>query len=98
MVTHILLVKNNRYLILVNKPKAWQFNLPANSGINRKDNILIKEVDNNNVPTGKEKRGVVEYINASVDVSFLNGDILYYICPVLEGVGDLTIGGTFIIN
>lgn len=97
MTLHTVIVKHDRFIILSKNPTAWQIILSKTLNIKRKDQILIKEVDSFNNPTGNEKRGEVYYINCGVDIVFNNGLELYYICPVLIGVGDLTIDGTFII-
>lgn len=98
MTLHLIDVKVDRFKILSKKPNAWQLILPNDMIVNRDDQILIREVDSFGMSTGNEKKGIVFFIDSGVDTTFLNFHKLYYICPVLVGVGDLTIGGTFVIN
>jgi hypothetical protein len=71
-------VKINVFSFLSGSPRAWQLLFESSVVISKNDVVKLVEVDNDNVPTGAFKEGVVIFLNTEVsNVLFENYKLIY---------------------
>lgn len=83
---------------LIRSPKAWQVVGLKSWGLVRFDEIKYIEIDNDNVPTGRERIGVVFYVSSG-DIYVNNGSSTLYYCQDIQTiVGEAILGKSLIIG
>jgi predicted metalloprotease len=74
-------VKSNVFSFLSGAPKAWQLLFESSVVIAKNDIVKLIEVDNDNVPTGATKEGVVIFLNTEVSSVLFENYKLVYVRP-----------------
>lgn len=90
--------KINQYEALIRRPFAWEVLGLKSWGLIKGDCIRYVEVDSLNVPTGREKIGVVKF-NYCSDEGYKNKDLTIYYCDkIQEGLGNAIVGVSLIVG
>lgn len=95
--TYSIEIKENQFILLMDKPFSWQVLIPINTGLLRGGMIKYIEVDSLNIATGRELIGIIKFIGSG-DMVVNDGNSEYAYCEkVSEGIGMARIGDTFIV-
>ena len=87
-----------QFSALIRKPKAWQVLGLKSWGLVRFDEIKYIEVDTFDVPTGRERIGVIFYVGSGDLVLDKGLSTLYYCQDIQSVVGEAVIGRSLIIS
>lgn len=88
----------DQYKALIRRPFAWEVLGLKSWGLKKNDVIKYIEVDSMNVPTGREKLGVVKFIGSNEVVYKSKLLTVYYCDKIQEPVGSAVIGVSFIVD
>ncbi len=83
---------------LIRSPKAWQVLGLISWGLVRGDEIKYVEVDSEDVPTGRERIGVVFYVTVG-DLLINSGTTTFYYCQDIQiGLDEAILGRSLIVG
>ncbi len=98
MIQQILQASIGQFNALIRSPKAWQVSGLKSWGLVRFDEIKYVEVDSDNIPTGRERIGVVFYVSSG-DIYVNNGTSTLYYCQDIQTIiGEAILGQSLIIG
>lgn len=98
MVQQVINAKTDQFEALIRSPKAWQVVGLKSWGLVKKDEIRYIEVDTFDVPTGRERVGVVFYVGSG-DLEINKGvSTLYYCQDIQTIIGEAIVGRSLIIG
>jgi len=87
-----------QFTALIGRPKAWQVLGLKTWGLVRGDEIKYIEVDGSEVPTGRERIGVVFYVGSG-DLEINEGSSTLYYCQDIQTiVGEAIVGKSLIVG
>ena len=98
MAQQVINAKVNQFEALIRSPKAWRVLGLKSWGLVRNDEIKYVEVDTFDVPTGRERIGVVFYVGSG-DIEISKGvSTLYYCQDIQTIVSEAIVGRSLIIG
>jgi hypothetical protein len=91
-------IKSNQFVLLGQKPYAWQVLVPTDVGLVRGDMIRYLELDSFNVLTGAALLGFIDCVGSG-DMLVNEGSSVYAYCSVIGlGLGSGKVGSSLMVG
>jgi len=88
----------NQFELLILRPRGWQVMVSSGIDVIKGDTIKYIEVNNLEIPTGRESVGIVRYVGSG-DMVLNNSDVTIAYCDMIGlSIGVATVSGTLIIG